>query len=58
MRSIPKDRILSTSSLCSSQGSSGAASAARESLSSPMTWSGWIPVTGTGMRGAAGKHDQ
>ncbi len=24
----------------------------------PLTWSGWIPVTSTGMRGAAGKHDQ
>ncbi|RVL48734.1 hypothetical protein CN141_32685 [Sinorhizobium meliloti] len=31
------------SSLCSSQGSSSAASAARKSLSSPRTWSGWIP---------------
>ncbi|AEG53015.1 hypothetical protein Sinme_1267 [Sinorhizobium meliloti AK83] len=43
------------SSLCSSQGSSSAASAARKSLSSPMTWPGWIPVTGTGMR-EAGMH--
>jgi hypothetical protein len=43
------------SSLCSSQGSSSAASAARVSLFSPMTWSGWIPVTGTGMR-EAGMH--
>ncbi|PND22046.1 hypothetical protein CN934_08440 [Ensifer sp. MMN_5] len=38
------------SSLCSSQGSSSAASAARESSFSPRTWSGWIPVTSTGMR--------
>ncbi|MDW9460132.1 hypothetical protein CN231_12945 [Sinorhizobium meliloti] len=55
MRSIPKDRTLSTSSLCSSQESSSAASAARESLFSPRTWSGWIPVTSTGMR-EAGMH--
>ncbi|MDW9431054.1 hypothetical protein GOA53_16695 [Sinorhizobium meliloti] len=34
----------------SSQGSSSAASAARKSLFSPRTWSGWIPVTSTGMR--------
>ncbi|MDX0063325.1 hypothetical protein GOB13_19820 [Sinorhizobium meliloti] len=33
-----------------SQKSSSAASAARESSSSPRAWSGWIPVTGTGMR--------
>ncbi|RVP95457.1 cytochrome c-type biogenesis protein CcmH, partial [Sinorhizobium meliloti] len=35
--------------MCASQGSSSAASAARKSLSSPRTWSGWIPVTSTGM---------
>ncbi|MQX07033.1 hypothetical protein GHK48_01445 [Sinorhizobium fredii] len=38
------------SSLCLSQGSSSAASAARKSLFSPRTWAGWIPVTSTGMR--------
>ncbi|PJR15298.1 hypothetical protein CEJ86_11285 [Sinorhizobium meliloti] len=38
------------SSLCLSQRSSSAASAARKSLSSPRTWPGWIPVTSTGMR--------
>ncbi|PZR01572.1 MAG: hypothetical protein DI536_37610 [Archangium gephyra] len=40
----------SPSFLCSSQESSRRASARRESLSSPRTWTGWIPVTGTGMR--------
>ncbi|RVP99064.1 hypothetical protein CN096_27790 [Sinorhizobium meliloti] len=34
---------------CHRDGSS-AASAARKSLFSPITWAGWIPVTGTGMR--------
>ncbi|MHC2418889.1 hypothetical protein ACVMB2_002741 [Sinorhizobium meliloti] len=34
---------------------SSAASAARVSLFSPRTWSGWIPVTSTGMR-EGGKH--
>jgi predicted TIM-barrel fold metal-dependent hydrolase len=43
-------RPYSPSSLCSSKGSSSAASAARKSLFSPRTWAGWIPVTGTGMR--------
>ncbi|ASP62287.1 hypothetical protein CDO30_29315 (plasmid) [Sinorhizobium meliloti] len=36
--------------LCLSQGSSSAASAARKGASSPRTWAGWFPVTGTGMR--------
>ncbi|AYM56676.1 cycL protein [Agrobacterium fabrum] len=36
--------------LCLSQESSRRASARRESPSSPRTWAGWIPVTGTGMR--------
>ncbi|GCA51676.1 GIY-YIG nuclease superfamily protein [Sinorhizobium sp. KGO-5] len=38
---------------------SRAASAARKSLSSPRTWSGWIPVTSTGMRvrGCAASHE-
>ncbi|QLL62193.1 hypothetical protein FKV68_12445 [Sinorhizobium mexicanum] len=40
----------SPSSLCSSQGSSSAASAARKSPFSPRTWADRIPVTSTGMR--------
>ncbi|MDW9526863.1 hypothetical protein GOA61_25465, partial [Sinorhizobium meliloti] len=39
----PNTRQLCPRAKHSSQGSSSAASAARKSLSSPRTWSGWIP---------------